>query len=226
MAQVGFDWLTVDLEHNPISIETAATCFALISATETAPLARIPWNTGENIKRVLDSGAWGIVVPMVCSRPEAEAAVAAAKHPPEGVRSIGGSLHALSFGTDGGTYYARANEEILVVIQAEHIRAVEQADEIFSVPGLDAVFVGPNDLLASMGKKPRMETEDPDFVEALEHIRTTAKKYGVAPGIHVGTVEAVQRRIAEGWQFIALASELGLMLGAAHQALEALKAGL
>src|SRR5437016_7308894 len=119
MARVGFDWLTVELEHTPVTFETAATSFAIIAASGVVPLARVPWNTAENIKRVLDTGAWGIVVPMVNSRAEAEAAVEAAKYPPQGIRSVGGALHALNFGTDGPTYFRRANEEILVVLQAE-----------------------------------------------------------------------------------------------------------
>ena len=130
MARVGFDWLTVELEHTPVTFETAARSFAIIAASGVVPLARVPWNHGENIKRVLDTGAWGIVVPMVNSRAEAEAAVAAARYAPLGKRTIGGQLHAANFATDACTYYARANDEILVVIMAEHIEAIEAADEI------------------------------------------------------------------------------------------------
>src|SRR5215472_8731317 len=185
MARVGFDWLTVELEHTPTSLETAATIFTIVSATGTIPLVRVPWNTGENIKRVLDTGAWGIVVPMVNSRAEAEAVVAAARYAPRGNRSIGGQLHAVNFQTDPATYYARANEEILVVIMAEHVKAIEAADEILSVPGIDAVFIGPNDLHHSLGKPPSFESDDPAFTDALAHILKTARKHGVAPGIHV-----------------------------------------
>lgn len=223
IAQVGFDWLTVDTEHAPVSIETTALMFGAMAGTGVAPLARVPWNTGENIKRILDSGAWGIVVPMVNSPAEAEAAVAAAKYPPAGVRSVGGGLHAISFETDASTYYARANDEILVVVQAEHIDAVEHAEEILSVPGIDAVFIGPNDLMSSMHMVPKMDSEDSRYVEAVEHIRTTARKHGVAPGIHVATPEQVSRRIEEGFQFIALSSDLGAMLAGARSALNGVR---
>ena len=154
MARVGFDWLTVELEHTPVNWETAANSFAIIAASGVVPLARVPWNTVENIKRVLDNGAFGIVVPMVNSRVEAEAVVNAARYAPLGNRSIGGQLHAANFETDPATYYAKADEEILVVVMIEHVEAVEAADEILSVPGIDAVFIGPNDLLNSMGKPP------------------------------------------------------------------------
>ena len=217
MAQTGFDWLTVELEHTPTSLETAANNFAIIAASGCVPLARVPWNTVENIKRVLDTGAWGIVVPMVNSRAEAEAAVAAARYAPLGQRSIGGQMHAANFDTDPATYYARANDEILVVLMAEHVQAIAAADEILSVPGIDVIFIGPNDLHNSMGKPPAFESDDKQFVDAVNHILKTAKKHGVAPGIHVADAAAAQRRLAEGFQFIAVASETGMMLSKAAE---------
>jgi 4-hydroxy-2-oxoheptanedioate aldolase len=217
MARVGFDWLTVELEHAPTSLETAATSFAIISGSGCVPLARVAWNNGENIKRVLDTGAWGVVVPMVNSRAEAEAAVAAARYAPGGCRTIGGQLHAINFECDPGTYYAKANNEVLVVLMAEHVRAIEHADEIFSVPGIDAVFIGPNDLTHSMGIPPCFECEHKDFTDALQHILSICKKHGLAPGIHVADEAAAQRRIAQGFQFVAVTSEAGMMLSRAQQ---------
>src|SRR5689334_16065254 len=217
MARVGFDWLTVELEHTPTNLETAATIFAIVSASGSVPLVRVPWNTGENIKRVLDTGAWGIVVPMVNSRAEAEAAVAAARYAPRGSRTIGGQLHAINFETDPSTYYAKANDEILVVLMAEHVKAIEKADEIFSVPGIDAVFIGPNDLSHSMGKAPTFESADREFTDAIDHILKICKKYGLAPGIHVADEAAAQRRMKEGFQFIAVGSEAGMMLSKAQE---------
>jgi 4-hydroxy-2-oxoheptanedioate aldolase len=145
----------------------------------------------------------------------AELAVSSCKYPPIGTRSVGGSVHALNFGTNAADYYRRANDEVLVVVQAEHIDAVDQIDRILSVPGVDAVFVGPNDLLASMGKTPQMETDDPQFVDALDKILRSAKSHGVAPGIHVADAQAAKRRMEQGWQFIAVSSELGFMNQAA-----------
>ncbi len=116
IARSGFDWLTVELEHTPTNFETAAQCFTQIAAQGTVPLVRIPWNTGENIKRMLDTGAWGIIVPMIKSRAEVEAAVQAARYAPLGERSIGGQLHAASFSIqDPATYHTRVlNDEILL----------------------------------------------------------------------------------------------------------------
>ncbi len=127
VSALGFDWLVADAEHNPIDIRTQAQMFATIRASGTAPMVRIPWNTPEHFKRALDAGAWGIVVPMVKSREEAEQAVAATRYPPQGERSVGGGRHALSFGTAAADYYRHANDEVLLVLQIEHIAGVEQA---------------------------------------------------------------------------------------------------
>ncbi len=131
---------------------------------------------------------------------------------------MGGGLHALNFAATAADYYRRANDEILVIVQAEHVAAVENAEAICRVPGLDGIFVGPNDLLASMGKTPAMETDDPTFVDALRHLRETATRAGIAPGLHVADASAALRRQQEGWRFIAVSSELGFMLQAAQSA--------
>ena len=215
VSRVGFDWLVVDAEHNPIDIRTLAQMFAAMGATRTAPMVRIPWNSGENFKRVLDAGAWGVVVPMVKTREEAEAAVEAARYHPAGDRSVGGGRHAMSFDTTAEHYFRHANDEILLVLQIEHIRGVENADAILSVPGVDACFIGPNDLAASMGMGlgVPLESDDPALVEAIFAIRDACVRNGVAPGIHCSGAAGVNRRISEGFQFCALASELRYMLG-------------
>lgn len=217
MAEVGFDWLTVELEHTPTSFETAALSFLNIAAAGCVPLARVPWNTGENIKRVLDTGAWGIIVPMVNSRAEAEAVVKAARYHPLGNRSIGGQLHTATFATDGSTYYAKANDEILVVIMAEHVEAIANIDSIVSTPGIDAVFIGPNDLLNSMGKPPAFHSDDPQFTDAIDKVLAACKRHKVPAGIHVVDPAIAKQRIAEGFQFIAIGSEAGMMLGKAAE---------
>jgi 4-hydroxy-2-oxoheptanedioate aldolase len=225
MANVGFDWLTLNLEHMPIGVETAALSYSAIAGAGTVPLARIAWNTGENIKRVLDNGGWGVVIPMVCSKEEAELAVENTFYGPLGNRSVGGMLHALSFGAEPAEYYEKANEEVLLVVQMEHIKAIENAEEILSVPGIDAFFVGPNDLLKSMGKKPVWNSDEQEFLDALDHLKEIGKKYGVAAGIHVNSADFVKIRIEEGFQFIAVASEAGMMLSKAGEIAKELDLG-
>ncbi|MDQ3044050.1 MAG: aldolase/citrate lyase family protein [Chloroflexota bacterium] len=224
VSALGFDWLVVDSEHNAVDIRTLAQMFTAIAHSQTAPMVRIPWNTPENFKRVLDAGAWGAVVPMVNSREEAEHAVAATRYFPQGSRSVGGGRHGLSFGTSASEYYQLANDEILLVLQIEHIDGVEHADEILSVPGVDACFIGPNDLAASMGLGlgVPLESDEPRLVEAILHVRDTAKRHGVAPGVHCSHAEGVNFRIKQGFQYCAMASELRYMLGGLKEAMESL----
>ncbi len=214
VSTIGFDWLVVDAEHNPVDIRTLNQMFVAMAHSPTAPMVRIPWNTPEHFKRVLDVGAWGVVVPMVNSREEAERAVEAARYPTLGNRSVGGGRHGISFGAAAEDYFSAANDEVLLVLQIEHIRGVEHADEILSVPGVDACFIGPNDLAASMGigLGVSLECEEPSLVDAIRHVRDTARKYGVAPGVHCSDAPAVNRRINEGFQFCAMASELRYLL--------------
>ncbi len=222
LARAGFRWLTVDLQHSPADWETATLMFAAIADAGCVPLARVPGNTSETIQRVLDCGAFGIVVPMVNTVQEAEAAVAAARYPPRGIRSVGGSFHAISFEAPPSEYFAAANREVLVVLQAETVQAVENAERIYEVPGVDAMFVGPNDLLASLGKPPQMEAADAEFAEALRHLRETARRHGVAPGLHTADAEQARRRIAEGWQVVAVGSDLGMMMSAVQSTVKEL----
>jgi 4-hydroxy-2-oxoheptanedioate aldolase len=225
MAHTGFAWLTVDIEHSLVDWETATHMFATIADAGCTALARVPANRHDHIKRVLDNGAHGIVVPMVNSRAEAEAAVAAVLYPPYGNRSVGGSVHALNFGTNANDYYAHANEELLIVLQCEHIQAVENADAIFSVPGIDAIFVGPNDLAASMRGQDGRPPSGEATAQAMKHILDTCRKHKVPAGVHCGSAEEVQHRIEEGWQFLAITSELKMMLDSAGQVVKKLGLG-
>jgi 4-hydroxy-2-oxoheptanedioate aldolase len=220
MARAGFDWLTVDLEHGAIDWELASTLFGVIADAGGIPLARVPCGSHDHIKRTLDAGAFGIVVPMVMSQSEAELAVRAAKYHPAGNRSVGGGAFTLNFQTTSSEYFHRANDEILVVLQCEHIAAVEQFEEIFSVPGIDAVFVGPNDLARSQytstGVAPSAEKQE----AVLQRILALGKKMRLPVGLHTFTPEDALRRTQEGWQFVAVNSELRFMLDGAAAALK------
>ncbi len=180
MARVGFPWLTVDLEHSPIDWSDASVLFGAIADAGCVPLARVPRGDHDHIKRVLDAGAWGIVVPMVDTVEEAKAAIAAAKYPPVGNRSVGGSLHAINFGAAAADYYKHANEEILVVLQTESPRGVHNAEAIYSLKGVDAIFVGPNDLTAQMrdesGKIPLTKNSKPCCSACWRSERRSARR--------------------------------------------------
>lgn len=217
MARVGFPWLTLDMEHSPIDWSAAGALFGAISDAGCVPLARVPRGDHDLIKRVLDAGAFGIVVPMVNTVEEARTAIAAAKYPPVGNRSLGGTLHALNFDATPGDYYKLANNEILVVLQTESPEGVENAEEIYSLPGVDAIFVGPVDLRAQMRDAEGRDPSPEAFEAMLQRVLETGKKVGTPVGLHVQTVADVQRRVEEGWRFIALASELKMMVSQAQQ---------
>jgi 4-hydroxy-2-oxoheptanedioate aldolase len=224
VSTLGFDWLVVDTEHNAIDIRTLSMMFGVIAPAGVAPMVRIPWNSPENFKRVLDAGAWGIVVPMVNSRAEAEQAVEATRFPPKGNRSVGGGIPAVRFNTTGGEYLQRADDEVLLVLQIEHIKGVEHADEILSVPGVDACFIGPNDLAASMGigLGVPLESDNDSLNEAIKEIREACVRNGVAPGIHTSGANGVNQRIAEGFRFLAMASELRYLVSGLSEDIKAL----
>src|SRR6266700_1801316 len=199
MARLGFDWLLIDMEHSAHNPTLMADMVATIADAGTcAPLVRIPFNNVEWFKWALDSGAWGVIVPMVNTREEAEHAVSWSKYPPEGTRSIGGQLAPYAFGTtDRAAYAQAANDEIMVIVQIESASALQNLDEILSVPGLDVAFVGPNDLHASIGLTPSTEGAEPDFMAALERIKATAKKYRVAAGIMSCVTHVMKKRRRE-----------------------------
>jgi 4-hydroxy-2-oxoheptanedioate aldolase len=225
LARAGWDWLTVDVEHSLVGIETAVHMWGSIADAKCVPLARVPSNRHDHIKRVLDNGGHGVVVPMVNTRQEALDAVSACLYPPVGTRSVGGSVHALNFDATPPDYYAKANDELLIVLQCEHIQAVRNFDEVFSVPGVDAVFVGPNDLMASM-RSPDGTPPPPEvFKQALADILAGCKRLGVAPGIHTFSLDEAKQRIAEGWQFIAVNSELKFMVDGSKQIIDGLGIG-
>lgn len=223
MARAGFDWLTVDMEHSLVGIETATHMFASIADGGCTALARVPGNRHDHMKRVLDNGAMGVVVPMVNSREEAEAAVAACRYPPHGTRSVGGTAHALNFGTTADDYYAHADREILVCLQCEHRLAVERADEIFSVPGIDAIFVGPFDLAASYRGPNGEPPSDSLIASVMDKVLSACKKHEVPAGVHCFDAPNVQLRIEQGWQFLGIASDLAMLLDGAEAVLKPIR---
>lgn len=211
MAGAGFDFLTIDMEHSPITLAGAAELIRVISLCGVCPLVRLSANDATLTKRVLDAGAGGVIVPMIKNGSEARAAVAAAKYPPVGRRSVGLS-RAQGYGTTFDAYFGAANEEILIVVQIEHVDAVTEIDAILTTPGLDAFMIGPYDLSASMGRAGRFE--DPEVVAALARVAAAGLEHGVTAGFHSVAVspEALIARIDEGFRLLAYSVDF-LLLG-------------
>ena len=217
LARCGFDWLTLDLEHAAIDWSQAAVIFALVAEAGCVPLARVPEGDHYCIKRALDAGAFGIVVPMVNTVQQARTAIAAARYPPAGNRSVGGGMHALNFAAAPGDYYQRANDEILVVLQTESPQGVENAEAIYRLPGCDAVFIGPADLRFTMraadGRFPTADEHEAMIQRAL----AIAREARVPLGMHVMDPATALARAAQGMQFIAVASDLRMLTACAQQ---------
>lgn len=217
MTHLGFDWLVVDAEHSQSDFQTIEHMVLAIGTTDTVPIVRVPAIDEIWAKRVLDAGAYGVIFPMVNTREEAQRAVSICRYPPVGVRGMGFGRAELYAGKD---YKANANREVAVIIQIEHIDAVGRIDELFSVPGVDAYFIGPGDLAASMGIPVVLgDNPDPRHREAVRTVVEAGKKHGIPAGIHVASADDVNRRIKEGFQFIALGTDSFFLTGAARAAL-------
>jgi len=223
LARLDFDWLTLDLEHSPIDWSQAASIFGAVSDAGGVPLARVPKGNHDYIKRVLDAGAWGIVVPMVDTVEQAKIAIAAAKSPPAGNRSLGGGMHSMNFSCSAQEYFQHANDEILVVLQTESPRGVANAEDIYSLPGVDAIFVGPVDLRAQMRKADGTEATDEEFEAMLQRIIAIGKKTGTPTGMHVMDPAVALKRAEQGMQFIAVGSDLRFMTACAQDVLKTLR---
>src|SRR5437588_1106747 len=221
MARLGFDWLAVDMEHSAQNPALMADMVATIAdAGTSAPIVRIPANGVEWFKWALDAGAWGVIVPMVNTREEAQRAVELAKYPPAGSRSIGGAFGPYGFGiTDWPGYARAANDETLVILQIESAQGLQHVDEILSVPGIDVAFVGPNDLHAQLGLTPSHEGAEPAFLDALERIQAAARTHHIALGIFSSNGEAATERIRQGFQLISVTTDISSMVSAAGRTL-------
>lgn len=182
MSQSGFDWLIVDLEHAPGDFANLQSQLQAMNGSAVIPFARAPWNNEVAIKRILDTGVLGVLIPYVNTRAEAEAAVAACKYPPEGVRGVAGSPRAAGYTRNAMSYLNSANAEIIVMIAVETAEAVDNLDEILSVAGLDGIFIGPMDLASSMG-----HLGNPTHPEAQEQIAIIENKV-LASDKFLGTV--------------------------------------
>ncbi len=221
MAHQGWDSLVIDLQHGVVDYQAMVSMLQAISTTPTVPLVRVPWLEPGILMKALDAGAYGVVCPMVNCREDAERLVAYTHYAPQGTRSFGPVRALLYVGAD---YPSRANETIVTFAMIETAAALENLDDILSVKGLDAIYIGPSDLSLALGCKPTFDDLDPRAAEAVEHILARAKAHGVVAGIHNGTPEAALRRIARGFQFVTVSSDARLIAAGARQVLEAMRA--
>jgi len=224
MADAGFDWLLIDMEHGHGDYQTLLAQLQAIEGSGTVPLVRVQGNDPMVIKRVLDLGAYGAMIPWVSGRKECEAAAAACKYPPDGLRGMAGSHRAAGFGRFGADYWKRANTEVLVIVQIETVAALRDIDAMLAVPGVDVAFVGPTDLSAALGHVG--DPKHPEVAEAIATIERAAQKAGVALGTISRGVEDAKPLYARGYQMITLASDAGLVTQGAGAAVTQFRVGV
>ena len=214
MAHVGFDWLVVDVEHSPVGFDAMVNCFRAAQLGGAVPMARVPWNDTIWIQRTLDAGALGLVVPMVNTVEQAQAAVANMKYATQGQRSFGGSRVAAYI---DGDYRTWTDQNLAVMVMIETVEAVENAEAILSVEGVVGCFIGPADLALSMGLGMSDMGPGTEHEAMIQEVLAAAKKTGKAPGKHCSSGGEVSLRIAQGFQFLALSSDAGLLSRSARE---------
>jgi len=221
LSRLGFDWLLIDGEHAPLSLETMQVMMQAMNGSNCTPFIRPQWNDMVIIKRVLDIGAHGVLIPWVNTKEEAEYAVRACKYPPEGLRGCG-PRRAAFFDPD---YAKMADDEIFIVVQIETKKAVSNIDDILSVKGIDACYIGPFDLSQSFGCYPpqfgnsQFELANPQYINAFDKVVAAAKKWGKPAGMWTSG-ETIQWAVGKGFTLNTVGSADVFLMRGAEIALE------
>lgn len=219
IADSGFDWVLIDMEHSAISLESVQNALQIMG-DKILKIVRVPGNDEIWIKRVLDTGCDGILVPMVNSAAEALKVVQASKYPLEGRRSVGLS-RAHSFGPGFSDYIKNANRDLVIMIQIEHKDGVKNIDEILKVKGIDSIFIGPYDLSASMGLTGQLS--HPDVMAAIKLIKDKCRQAGLPYGIFGMTPEGLVPEVKDGGTFLLCGVDAAILVNSYKDLLKVLK---
>ncbi len=221
-ARAGFDWVAVDLEHSSITLRECEDLIRVIDLAGGTPLVRLTGNDPDLIKRVMDSGARGVIVPSVSTEEEAQLAVEAVYYPPKGRRGVG-LARAHGYGADFAGYLKRLQKEAVVVAMIENAQGVENAERILRTDGVDAYFLGPYDLSASLGVVGK--TSHPKVEAAIAKVRAAAKRAGKPGGLHIVEPDpkALRKRLAQGFGFVAYSLETRIYDSHVRAALKGLR---
>ena len=199
VAHAGFDAATVDCQHGMMGFAEAVAMLQAVSSTAAVPMVRPSGNDPAEIMRLLDAGAYGVICPMISTAADAARLVAACRYAPAGRRSFGPARGLLYGGAD---YFAQANAEIVVLAMIETREALGNLPEILATPGLDGVYVGPNDLAIELGQPPRAEHDHPEVIAAVALVREAVRARGLIAGIFCSDGPAARRRVAEGFGLV------------------------
>ncbi|NKX42743.1 2,4-dihydroxyhept-2-ene-1,7-dioic acid aldolase [Rhodobacteraceae bacterium R_SAG2] len=217
VARQPFDTLTIDLQHGLVDYQTALTMLQAMGVSKVPKLARVRWNDPGFIMALLDAGFTGIICPMINTRAEAEAFVSACHYAPRGSRSFGPTRAAIAYGAD---YQKQSNTRIATLAMIETREALANLDDILTVEGLDAVYIGPSDLAISMGYPPSLENIAPDIEEAIRTIREKAHAAGRFAGIHTGNATVAAAKLAEGFDLASLSTDTKIFSAAVADMLQ------
>ncbi|MFY9512505.1 MAG: aldolase/citrate lyase family protein [Rubrivivax sp.] len=220
MAQQGWDSLTIDLQHGIVDYQAMVGMLQAISTTNTVPVVRVPWLEPGALMKALDAGAYGVICPMVNTRDDAQKLVAYTHYAPRGTRSFG-PIRATMYG--GPDYATAANDTIVSFAMIETKQALDNLDDILSVEGLDAIYIGPSDLSLALGCRPVFDDVDPPVAEAIAHILARAKAHGLRAGIHNGDPAVAKARVAMGFDFVTLGSDARLLAAGSQNLLKAMR---
>ena len=219
------DFVWIDAEHNALSLETVQAHIMATKGSDTTPLVRVPWNDPVLIKPVLDIGAAGVIVPLIRKADDVRQAVAACRYPPDGIRGFGPRRPSNYSRLGGPEFCQAANEAIITIVQIEHIDAVNNLDEILTVPGLTSVVVGPNDLAGSMGHMG--QPDHPEVLTAIERVITTTRRTEVFVGIATGgEPEKLVEWINKGIQWMAVGTDFSFLVRSADQVIGPIRDGV
>lgn len=210
MSRAGFDWLIIDMEHGPGDILTLISQLQAMNGSGVVPLVRAPWNDFVTIKRILDAGAYGLLIPYVNTGEEAEMAVQACMYPPDGIRGVAGSPRAPGYGQNSLDYIRAANDEILIMTAVETPEAVANLDGILAVERLDGVFIGPMDLSTNMGRLGN--PQHPEVQDAIATVERKVLDAGKFLSTVAGTWEQAQGLYERGYQMVMVMAD-GVSLG-------------
>jgi len=212
LSTLPFDWFVFDQEHSALDDQITQELIQAMKG-EVTPIVRVAWNDMVMIKKALDTGVEGIIIPWINSKEDAVKAVKFCKYPPEGVRGCG-PRRTILLDPD---YLKTVNDELLIIVQIETQEAVKNAEEIMSVDGIDAFFVGPFDLSSSMGLMGQIE--HPKVKDAIERVFEAGKNAGIASGIWQGAGMSIRERLEEGWQMVALGMDINFLMDGARSIL-------
>ena len=221
-SKAGLDWVVIDLEHSVITISEAAELIRVIDLCGVAPLVRLTSNDADQIKRVMDAGAHGIIVPMVKNAEEAKKAVTSTRYEPQGNRGVG-LARAQGYGSSFSKYLEWQETSPVVIVQIEHIDSINNLDSILNVEGVDGLIIGPYDLSASMGIPG--EFENPEFIKMINLIKNSGNKNKSVVGTHIvePDYQLLKRAITEGYNFIAFSVDIRILDNSIREAISSFK---